>query len=88
MNDFYVGARVRIEYGEVAGETGTIYNCDPGRPAPWQVRPDSWPADVPGIALRAEELELLPGERRDEPGTGHGTFPFRHRSASPGRCLW
>jgi len=56
--ELYIGARVRIHFGQVAGQTGTIYNCDMGRPAPWHVRPDSW-GDVPGIALRADEIEIL-----------------------------
>lgn len=55
----HAGARVRIQMGDETGNLGTVYNHLPGRPAPWHVRPDGWPADEPGIAYKAEELDVL-----------------------------
>lgn len=54
-----IGARVRIQMGEQTGKLGTVYNHLPSRPAPWHVRPDSWPEDVPGIAYKADELDVM-----------------------------
>lgn len=53
------GCRVRIQYGNEKGKLGRIYNDCPGRPARWHVRPDDWPGDVPGIAYKSEELDVL-----------------------------
>lgn len=53
------GARVRIQYGDETGHLGTVYNVAYGRPAPYHVRPDGWPQDVPGIAYKSEELDIL-----------------------------
>lgn len=54
-----IGARVRIQYGDETGNLGTIYNHALGREAAWHVRPDGWPIDVPGIAYKTEELDVL-----------------------------
>lgn len=59
MSNLHIGACVRILFGELAGEPSTIYNHLPSRLYPWHVRPNSWPADAPGIALRADEIEYL-----------------------------
>jgi len=53
------GSRVRIQYGDETGNLGTVYNIAWGRPALYHVRPDGWPEDVPGIAYKAEELDIL-----------------------------
>lgn len=66
-NPLHVGVRVRILCdGELRGETGTIYNYLPSRPAPWHVRPDTWPRTQAGIAYKMDELELI-----DEPMNQH-----------------
>lgn len=54
-----VGARVRILVGEEEGKLGTVYNHLPSRPAPWHVRPDDYDPDVPGIAFKADELDII-----------------------------
>jgi len=56
---FQVGDYVRINRpGELHGQYGTIYGYIGGRPHPWQVRPNGWPEDVPGVALKTDELHL------------------------------
>lgn len=56
---FQVGDTVRIDRpGELHGQYGTIYGYIGGRPHPWQVRPNGWPEDVPGVALKTDELHL------------------------------
>lgn len=57
QSQLHINGRVRILWGEQSGKLGTIYNCAYDRPAPWHVRPDDWPADVPGIAYKADELQ-------------------------------
>ena len=62
-NELSIGARVRI-LAQGRNETsipcaGTIYDHLSDRPAPWHVRPDTWPSHKAGIAYMAEELELI-----------------------------
>lgn len=55
-----VGMRVRIKSGNFLtflGQTGVIYDYQPGRMWPWHVRLDTWPESEPGIAFAEEELE-------------------------------
>lgn len=54
-----IGARVRIQMGGETGNLGVVYNHVPGRRYSWHVRPDAWPADVPGIDYKADELDVL-----------------------------
>lgn len=53
-----IGARVRIQCLAERGQLGTVYKQWPGQDA-WYVRPDRRPADAPGIACEADELDVL-----------------------------
>lgn len=66
MSNLAIGARVRIRYGrELNGCLGTVYNHLPSRPYPWHVRPDGWDKNEAGVALKADEIEMI--ETRTEP---------------------
>lgn len=57
-----VGARVRMQYGQLAGKLGTVEEDVEGHPQPWWVRPDDRSnAPIPDhkIALKAEELDII-----------------------------
>lgn len=55
----HVGAHVRICVGQDAGRHAeTIGHDVDGIVAPWEVRPEGWPHELPGLMFEADELEV------------------------------
>lgn len=69
ISEFAIGMRVRILFGEVHGQFGTIYDHREGHPAPWLVRPDvrplGWTPDGAGIALMSHEISAVESEQAE-----------------------
>ena len=54
-----IGAHVRIVVSRHAGSHAEIIGYDPDRlVAPYDVRPEGWPRELPGLMFEADELEV------------------------------
>lgn len=55
----HVGAHVRIVVSRHAGSHAEIIGYDrDALVAPWEVRPEGWPHELPGLMFEADELEV------------------------------